>query len=362
MDTTEIFDMIPAERGHMKQFAATIILLLVFGVTLYFCGGDLSIAFQAFYQAFILQIITTTITSLCYFMEEKNHLKTRYGNRWFNVIQGSLKLPFTKTVLVFASAIIFFFTQNAKEERGTPQTTIIFHMMVSIFTHCVFFLLGFHAPSKADISDISERKHLNVAHGLAWSYYFGYLKLVLPELDVKLAQYKREGRTFTASTQKLFILLPLSCHVTDTFSEQDQHISVDGNLSEIQRNRGGVSMRSFKHTVHRVLDAQNVEHYIVMEFATPLRSLHDMSNQTLAAFSTDDRLEQAKLFYCTLKKIIQSDIDIRNKVQLVLYDDTAEAKNPHFLSEKILKYVSPMADESPLQFSMEDQPQPLRSY
>ncbi|XP_032824914.2 stimulator of interferon genes protein isoform X3 [Petromyzon marinus] len=335
MDTTEIFDMIPAERGHMKQFAATIILLLVFGVTLYFCGGDLSIAFQAFYQAFILQIITTTITSLCYFMEEKNHLKTRYGNRWFNVIQGSLKLPFTKTVLVFASAIIFFFTQNAKEERGTPQTTIIFHMMVSIFTHCVFFLLGFHQY-------LEERNQ--------------------PELDVKLAQYKREGRTFTASTQKLFILLPLSCHVTDTFSEQDQHISVDGNLSEIQRNRGGVSMRSFKHTVHRVLDAQNVEHYIVMEFATPLRSLHDMSNQTLAAFSTDDRLEQAKLFYCTLKKIIQSDIDIRNKVQLVLYDDTAEAKNPHFLSEKILKYVSPMADESPLQFSMEDQPQPLRSY
>ncbi|XP_032824915.2 stimulator of interferon genes protein isoform X4 [Petromyzon marinus] len=304
MDTTEIFDMIPAERGHMKQFAATIILLLVFGVTLYFCGGDLSIAFQAFYQAFILQIITTTITSLCYFMEEKNHLKT--SNIWKNAIN--------------------------------------------------------QAPSKADISDISERKHLNVAHGLAWSYYFGYLKLVLPELDVKLAQYKREGRTFTASTQKLFILLPLSCHVTDTFSEQDQHISVDGNLSEIQRNRGGVSMRSFKHTVHRVLDAQNVEHYIVMEFATPLRSLHDMSNQTLAAFSTDDRLEQAKLFYCTLKKIIQSDIDIRNKVQLVLYDDTAEAKNPHFLSEKILKYVSPMADESPLQFSMEDQPQPLRSY
>nr|XP_032824915.1 stimulator of interferon genes protein isoform X3 [Petromyzon marinus] len=304
MDTTEIFDMIPAERGHMKQFAATIILLLVFGVTLYFCGGDLSIAFQAFYQAFILQIITTTITSLCYFMEEKNHLKT--SNIWKNAIN--------------------------------------------------------QAPSKADISDISERKHLNVAHGLAWSYYFGYLKLVLPELDVKLAQYKREGRTFTASTRKLFILLPLSCHVTDTFSEQDQHISVDGNLSEIQRNRGGVSMRSFKHTVHRVLDAQNVEHYIVMEFATPLRSLHDMSNQTLAAFSTDDRLEQAKLFYCTLKKIIQSDIDIRNKVQLVLYDDTAEAKNPHFLSEKILKYVSPMADESPLQFSMEDQPQPLRSY
>lgn len=57
-----------------------------------------------------------------------------------------------------------------------------------------------------------------------------------------------------------------------------------------------------------------------MEFATPLRSLLDISNQTPKGFSADDRLEQAKLFYCTLKDIIQSDIDIRNKVQLVLYD------------------------------------------
>ncbi|CAN0065072.1 stimulator of interferon genes protein [Lampetra fluviatilis] len=361
MDTEENFDMIPAPRGHIKQYAATVILFLVLVVTLFFFRDDPIIVIQAFSQAFILQIITTTITSIFYFMEERKHLKTRYRNKWYNVIQSSLKLPFTKTVLVFVPAIVIFFAINAEEERETPRTTIIFHMMVSIFTHCVLFLLEFHAPSKADISDISERKNLNVAHGLAWSYYFGYLKLVLPELDVKLKQYTRAGRTFTASTQKLFILLPLSCHVTNTFSEQDQHISVDGNLPEIQRNRGGVSMRSFKHTVHRVLDAQNVEHYIVMEFATPLRSLLDISNQTPKGFSADDRLEQAKLFYCTLKDIIQSDIDIRNKVQLVLYDDTADAKNPHFLSEKILKYVSPMADESPLQFSMEDEPQPLRS-
>lgn len=360
MDMEENFDMIPAPRGHIKQYAATVTLFLVL-VVLFFFRDDLIIPIQALSQAFILQIITTTITSIFYFMEERKHIKTRYRNKWYNVIQSSLKLPFTKTVLVFVSAIVIFFAINSEEERETPRTTIIFHMLVSIVTHCVLFLLEFHAPSKADISEISETKNLNVAHGLAWSYYFGYLKIVLPELDVKLAQYTRAGRTFTASTQKLFILLPLSCHVTNTFTEQDQHISVDGNLPEIQQNRGGVSMRSFKHTVHRVLDAQNAEHYIVMEFATPLRSLLDISNQTHTGFSADDRLEQAKLFYRTLKDIIQSDIDIRNKVQLVLYDDTADAKKPHFLSEKILKYVSPMADESPLQFSMEDEPQPLRS-
>lgn len=32
----------------------------------------------------------------------------------------------------------------------------------------------------AEVSTICEKKNLNVAHGLAWSYYIGYLRLILP--------------------------------------------------------------------------------------------------------------------------------------------------------------------------------------
>lgn len=32
----------------------------------------------------------------------------------------------------------------------------------------------------AEISAICEKQNFNVAHGLAWSYYVGYLKLILP--------------------------------------------------------------------------------------------------------------------------------------------------------------------------------------
>ena len=35
-------------------------------------------------------------------------------------------------------------------------------------------------PSAVEISEMSERSKQNVAHGLAWSYYIGYLKIVLP--------------------------------------------------------------------------------------------------------------------------------------------------------------------------------------
>lgn len=35
-------------------------------------------------------------------------------------------------------------------------------------------------PSEVEVSDLCEGRKMNVAHGLAWSFYLGYLKLVLP--------------------------------------------------------------------------------------------------------------------------------------------------------------------------------------
>lgn len=43
-------------------------------------------------------------------------------------------------------------------------------------------LFPFHLqhPSAAEISEMYERNNCNVAQGLAWSYYVGYLKFILP--------------------------------------------------------------------------------------------------------------------------------------------------------------------------------------
>lgn len=41
-------------------------------------------------------------------------------------------------------------------------------------------VVGVQGPSEVEVSDICERRKMNVAHGLAWSFYLGYLRLVLP--------------------------------------------------------------------------------------------------------------------------------------------------------------------------------------
>lgn len=39
---------------------------------------------------------------------------------------------------------------------------------------------GMQGPSEVEVSDMCEGRKMNVAHGLAWSFYLGYLQLVLP--------------------------------------------------------------------------------------------------------------------------------------------------------------------------------------
>lgn len=57
-----------------------------------------------------------------------------------------------------------------------------------------------------------------------------------------------------------------------------------------------------------------------MEYATPLRSLFAMSQDESAAFSCQDRLEQAKLFCRALEEILQRSKYCSGCYRLIVYD------------------------------------------
>lgn len=35
-------------------------------------------------------------------------------------------------------------------------------------------------PTRSEMSRVMEEQKLNVGHGFAWSFYFGYLRLIIP--------------------------------------------------------------------------------------------------------------------------------------------------------------------------------------
>ncbi|XP_015263515.1 PREDICTED: uncharacterized protein LOC107107713, partial [Gekko japonicus] len=201
-------------------------------------------------------------------------------------------------------------------------------------------------PSAAEISEICERNSLNVAHGLAWSYYIGYLKIILPYLKDSIRVFNENNNCLLKckKTWKLHILIPLTCEVYDSLGEADSRIQFISNLPEVSVDRAGIKRRTYKHSVYEVLGENKKTHYCVVEYATPLQSLHAMSQDDSAAFSRQARLEQAKLFCRTLEEILEKSKECSGCYQLIVYDDSGE-NDKHFLSKEILRHLKQQDQE-----------------
>ncbi|NXT77507.1 STING protein, partial [Zapornia atra] len=230
-----------------------------------------------------------------------------------------------------------------------------------------------------EISEMSERSKQNVAHGLAWSYYIGYLKIVLPRVKTSMEEFSRANPNVLTcrDTWKLHILIPLSCDVCDDLEKADSNIKYVTDLTETTLTRAGTKRRVYKHSLYSIRDKDNKLWHCAVEYATPLQALHAMSQDECAALSREERLEQAKLFYRTLEEILKGSKECAGTYRLIAYEEQGEAE-PHSLCREILWHLwqqcheeypvqegpqpsTLCSEELSLQLSQSDLPQPLRS-
>lgn len=80
--------------------------------------------------------------------------------------------------------------------------------------------------------------------------------------------------------------------------------------------RGRAGGRQRPHSSPLALQAR----HCAVEYATPLQTLYAMSQDECAAFSRDDRLEQAKLFYRTLEEILRGSKECTGTYRLIAYE------------------------------------------
>ncbi|XP_009643491.1 stimulator of interferon genes protein [Egretta garzetta] len=331
--------LIPKARGRRAQ-RATYLLLALCAAALYLSGESLVPTARSLTSHFVALQIGVLLKGTCYLAEEIFHLQSR--------------------------------EPTAAEEPG---------WLLSSPLVCLSFPL--QKPSAVEMSEMSERSKQNVAHGLAWSYYIGYLKIVLPRLKKSMEEFSRANPTVLThrETWKLHILVPLSCDVYDDLEKADSNIQYLTDLTETTLTRAGTKKRVYKHSLYAIRDEGNKLWHCAVEYATPLQSLYAMSQDECAAFSREDRLEQAKLFYRTLEEILKGSKECAGTYRLIVYEEPGEAET-HFLSKNILWHLRQQRDEeysvseghqprSPaatlsstelsLQMSESDLPQPLRS-
>ena len=103
----------------------------------------------------------------------------------------------------------------------------------------------------------------DVAYGLAWSYFYGYLKLILPGFQKRVAEYfknnlnedlKRANKdpcSVVGKLPKFFCVLPVSGNCPKDFETEDRNIETIGEVKYSMTVAGNVD-RDYKSCVHVV--------------------------------------------------------------------------------------------------------------
>ncbi|KFR09660.1 Stimulator of interferon genes protein, partial [Opisthocomus hoazin] len=328
--------LIPKARGGRAQQALYLLLALC-ATALYLAREPLAPTARSFTSHFVALQIGVLLKGTCYLAEEIFHLQSRHHGSFWRVLSACFPLRwYMPMLLASGSAYVALLYGD-----GQPLSL---HLSLASLCQLLILALGLHKPSAVEMSEMSERSKQNVAHGLAWSYYIGYLKIVLPRVKKSMEEFIRANPNVLAcrETWKLHILVPLSCDVYDDLEKADSNIQYLTDLTETTLTRAGTKKRVYKHSLYAIRDEDNKVHRVQrqesMEFATPLQSLYAMSQDECAAFSREDRLEQAKLFYRTLEEILKGSKECTGTYRLIAYEESGEAET-HFLSREMLRHL-----------------------
>ncbi|KAK2834213.1 hypothetical protein Q7C36_014914 [Tachysurus vachellii] len=338
--------VVPRPRGSAPAVCAVVLssLALVVGWLL-----DSRLMRETTGLVVVALSLGVTVHSLCLLTEEwLFHSQQRYGGS----IHRMLWACFNSATLGGVCVVILLLLVGGFQ--WTHDQCVL-----CVITSAVFLLLKnlrVLGPAPVEISEVCESRQLNVAHGLAWSFYLGYLKLVIPELEQQIKKHYNQTGEIPHSS-RLHILLPLSAKAPAKIEEEDHNVLFHQNLPEMQLNRAGVRKRVYKHSIYKITDHEQ-EYYCVVEYATPLLTLYQMSQDSTAGFSEHDRRQQVLLFHRTLSHILECSLECRNRYRLILIDDHQAAEEPHYLSKEIIRHLLQQEHEIPMDL-LEELPQPV---
>ena len=268
-------------------------------------------------------ILGEFLNRFCFIFEEYFHLNTRYSRSKRKMLHACFNDISIRAVL-FGTLVVFVIVTTTLLSQGVDyfkfeHVEIILSGLGS--ASLVRYLLGFDSISRVQVSSLMENNNRLVANGLAWSYFCGYLKILLPRLNERIEQSEWNN---ILSSKKLYILMPRDCYAYSLLSHEDQNIElVQGAAIEYMADRAGI-LKVYRLNVYKIkgtADLNNRPLHISAQYASPLSCLHDMSHEAEAQLSREDRDEQAKLFLRTLEGIMKYPPipEVRNNCKLVPY-------------------------------------------
>uniref|UniRef100_A0A8C6K9S5 Stimulator of interferon genes protein n=1 Tax=Nothobranchius furzeri TaxID=105023 RepID=A0A8C6K9S5_NOTFU len=320
--------LIPRPRGELpKLCAAGLVALATMGVVV--SSPDSFLGMVAL--AALMVTLGPLLHGLCLLAEElRHHSNTRYRACRHMLPACGL---WGKTLLAAGLAGLFLYLTK----QLLPPRDQCWELLVLVpAVYALLKSLGVMGPSEVEVSGICEGRKMNVAHGLAWSFYLGYLQLVLPRLENSIAAFcaahHRSTPLWSRGSRKLLILVPLSANISHKLEDEDDNISFLENLPNNEIDRAGVRGRVYKHSVYRVKDGQGAGFCCVVELIMLTLS-----------------------FYYLRRDILSPGLC------LFFHLPDEHEDDPHFLSKAILRHLDQQEREefSPSAGGYQPRPEPM---
>ncbi|XP_022905121.1 stimulator of interferon genes protein homolog [Onthophagus taurus] len=328
----------PKKRGITFEVVMFILAAISFLIGCHFLKSDTLFEYICVSLSFNFLLFTSVIFAekISLFIEEMKHLDSRYKNNWLLLIK--FIFPIYSDMIIITIMLVTIIILST-----TPYGSNIIKIMENFgFSSNLFALFSSLILQKIvplGSASIHRAKMMEKLGGLdsgvfmAYSYYHGFLKIVLPNTGTQQKGFKEFQADFESkhgiqfAYNKLIILVPMSLFCPPNLVDHSKYISLAQSLGTIEVSRGGVHNRVYKNTVYK-LEKDGNRYYVCAEYATPLRTMYDIvhTNNPHAVLYETFQNEFIINFYQTLKDILENSEETRDLCDLVLFNDQKDKK------------------------------------
>ncbi|XP_051159019.1 stimulator of interferon genes protein homolog [Leptopilina boulardi] len=320
---------------------------------------------KIFLETIYILIMTTTIFIILEFMNRLSYffnglikINIEYEGNFMKIIKASFSLNNTSSI-VFVFCIVSFlalinnfhngvasfsFLIEKKSELFIDDKKITYYIIAFFCALCFsYFLINCIKLNECRAQKLEafyELNGLDYGSSMACSYFFGYLKIILPSdgkqnegLIGRIEKFE-DHHNVSFPVKKLFILVPSSFYTPPDLKESSNNWleaipnDIKYDKDGVTQNRAGVSKRQYQNTFYKIIPGgignvkENTVH-VVTEGASPLLTFFEVQQQSHRYSNTyrEFKKEIGKSFYRTLKQLLNDNPDCRDLCELVYYED-----------------------------------------
>ncbi|XP_078043518.1 transmembrane protein sting [Augochlora pura] len=287
------------------------------------------------------QTISTNSSS----MNTKNILKSVFNMDIFMIIFIIQLIVF---MIISVDAHKFFFKKI--------QNNTLMCIGWSLFSILFIKLIHWFDTSKQINFYIDALQGLDYGTGMAYSYYYGYLKLILPSTGTskkglleKIENFE-DHHNVSMSSHKLLILIPSSTYIPPDLKEISyQWMESAVELEEDVRDRAGVKRRRYHNNVYKIYPngiRSNIPKYVVAEGATPLMTFFEVQKHAHPETNVYKTYREHIInkFYQKLKDLIDNDPECKDLCDIIYYKDYDDKSKKVNVAKVILEKLNQTDD------------------